>query len=103
WKNNLWTAKQFFNNDPRALAAFGNDHVDGYSRGPLMVGAWWQQGLPDADNTTFQWSGSDNTNHFFTTQDLLDRSKMIFGLQPPPLPPPVGPLTISERLKYAGT
>ena len=58
--------------------AFKNDFIDGYSSGPLMLGNYWQPPLgtdADASKTASSWSGADNTNHLFTTQDLFDQTK----------------------------
>ncbi len=60
-------------NNPLAPVLFGSDFVDGYSRGPLMTNllsltndydSGWVNSLP--------WSGDDNPNQFFTTQDFLN-------------------------------
>jgi hypothetical protein len=59
---------------PKGVRAFSGDFVDGYTYGPPMLGT----SLPfekDASRVTFGWSGSDNPNHFFSTQDFFDRSK----------------------------
>jgi hypothetical protein len=53
-------------------AAFANDFVDGYSDGPLMTGTR----LPaEDDNPYYFWPGADNTNHFFTPEELFDPTK----------------------------
>ncbi len=60
-------------NNPLAPVLFGNDFVDGYARGPLMTNLLSLTNDFDAaiDNST-PWSGDDNPNQFFTTQDLLN-------------------------------
>ena len=80
--------------------AFGQDYIDGYSAGPVMLGTSWPGGgLIDSDSSrkTFPWSGADNPNHFYTTQDLFDQSKT----RPPSLAPKVPSFT--DRLTMAGT
>jgi hypothetical protein len=44
--------------------------------------SWPQAGLPDSDSsrTNSPWAGADNANHFYTTQDLFDKSKTALGL-----------------------
>src|SRR5207247_6252917 len=56
------------------------DFVDGYTHGPPMTNTSWQ--VPSDSDTagvtprvTLGWSGSDNPNHFFTSQDFFDRAK----------------------------
>ena len=51
--------------------AFANDFIDGYSHGPLMLGTAYPA-VADQDPVTAFWSGADNTNHFFTSQDLFN-------------------------------
>lgn len=77
--------------------AVGRDFMDDYSAGPPMIGTSWS-GFGDADNprVTTAWAGADNTNHFFTIQDLFDRTKTGFGLPP-------GAITLSDRLIMAST
>ncbi|MCX7872307.1 MAG: hypothetical protein N2487_03375, partial [Verrucomicrobiae bacterium] len=56
--------------------AFQNDWFDTYSDGPLMVGVRWQNlDVPTPDDITKPWAGSDNTNSFFTFNDLIDSTK----------------------------
>jgi len=79
--------------------AFTRDYVDGYSAGPLMFGSWWRPGALDNDSTrvNFSWSSADNPDHLFTTQDLLDKSKITYS---PPLT--AGALGLAERFAAAG-
>ncbi len=79
--------------------AFGQDFIDGYSAGPVMLGTLWPVGSTDPDSLrkNFSWSGADNPNHFYTTQDLFDQSKT----RPPSLPPKAPSFT--DRLTMAGT
>jgi hypothetical protein len=61
------------------MRAFGNDYIDGYSAGPPMTGTrWLGPAATDLDNLrlTKSWPGSDNTNHFFSTQDFYDPTKV---------------------------
>jgi hypothetical protein len=59
--------------------AFAADYVDGYSAGPPMTSTHWS-GLSGADSdslrATKSWPGADNTNHFFSTQDFFDPTKV---------------------------
>jgi hypothetical protein len=81
------------------LHPFNRDFIDGYSHGPLMTGLWWPPTAPfnDADNTriNLSWSGAENTNHFFTTQDLFDKTKTAIT--------PKAGMTFPDRLLSAGT
>jgi hypothetical protein len=58
--------------------AFRNDNIDGYGDGPLQTSF---QMLGDVllpfpnDDPTKPWAGADNTNHFFTHQELFDPAK----------------------------
>jgi hypothetical protein len=70
---------------PAGVRAFEQDFIDGYSGGPPMVGTSWPRtGLPDNDSSRVNtpWAGADNVNHFYTTQDLFDKSKTALGLGP---------------------
>jgi hypothetical protein len=85
---------------PVGANAFGQDYIDGYSAGPVMLGTLWPGGgLADLDRsrTNLSWSGADNPNHFYTTQDLLDQRKT----RPPSAAPKVPYFT--DRLLMAGT
>jgi len=76
--------------------AFGMDFMDDYTAGPLMTNTWWPV-ITDADipRVNRSWSGADNPNRFFTTQDLFDRSK---------IPATAGnPFSFVDRLQMAGT
>ena len=61
---------------------FTNDNIDGYSDGQLQTtfntNADWV-----ADNPALPWAGADNTNHFFTHQELFDPAKTEIGVTPP--------------------
>ena len=52
---------------------FENDNIDGYSDGPLQEGF----SLPvDNDDPSLPWAGADNTNHFFTHQELFNSNEI---------------------------
>src|SRR6266568_2199755 len=71
--------------------AFINDFVDGYVGSPLTTIP------PDPDSkkaTKFGWSGADNLNHFFTTQELFDKNKTSIGSP--------GLFGFTDRLRIAG-
>ena len=58
--------------------AFRSHSVDGYTAGPIMTTASGFNFDPDVyrgDRTLRPWPGADNTNHFFSTQDLFDPNK----------------------------
>jgi hypothetical protein len=96
----LASVSQLFNN---GLAVFGRDFVDGYSSGPVMTGTWWPQpppppGSPDNDSARVgkPWAGADNPNHFYSTQDLFDKSKTAIGISS-------ATFSFTDRLIAAGT
>jgi hypothetical protein len=63
--NSLKNAPALLNGAP----GFANDNIDGYSDGQLQTGFQ----LPvDNDNTNYLWAGADNTNHFFTPEELFN-------------------------------
>ncbi len=75
---------------------FTSDWYDGYSGGPVMIGTWWPVTGVDGDTprTGLSWSGSDNPNRFYSTQDLFDRTKVR----------PTGAVfSFVDRLQMAGT
>jgi hypothetical protein len=80
------------------VAAFSSDNIDGYTYGqPLMTGFQ----LPGENDSTLidnqvPWAGADNTNHFFTHQELFDSTK----IQNPYAAPALG---FTDRLQQAGT
>lgn len=58
--------------------AFRTHAVDGYTAGPVMTTASGFNFDPDSyqvDRTVHPWPGADNTNHFYSTQDLFDPNK----------------------------
>ena len=59
----------------RGVTAFRNDFLDGYTVGPVTDPGWHPATDVDLSYTTKPWSGADNTNHYFTVQDLFDRTK----------------------------
>jgi hypothetical protein len=74
-------------------AAFRNN-IDGYSDGPLMITL---SGTNDYfQDVTLPWAGADNTNHFFTHQELFDPTKTQTGVISPTL-------GFSDHLMQAGT
>ncbi len=93
--NSLASVQQLFG--PAGVSAFSSDYIDGYSAGPLMTGTWWPTGPTDNDTSRvgFPWSGGDNPNRFYTTQDLFDKSKTASYIQP-------GRLSFIDRLALGG-
>ncbi len=72
--------------------------IDAYSEGPLMFGTSWPPpGVfnpnPGRVSGNSPWAGADNPNHFYSTQDLFDRTKI----------PKLSPWTLPDRLLMAGT
>lgn len=60
--------------------AFQDDYIDGYSAGPIMTNFAAFRFDPDVpgtgpDRTVQPFPGADNTNHFFSLQDLFDPAK----------------------------
>jgi len=58
--------------------AFRNDNIDGYSDGPLQTGFQLPGDVlvpSPNDNPLLPWAGADNTNHFFSHQELFDPTK----------------------------
>jgi hypothetical protein len=97
----LATVRALYGPPNSGEAAFQSDRIDGYSRGamPLFGMAGFQlPPLPDSDSTISPWSGADNTNHFFTHQELFDPAKTETGVTQPPAAP-----SFVERLQQAGT
>jgi hypothetical protein len=81
---------------PVGVNVFTGDGLDGYTDGPLMTN-WFlpgESGQPDP--TSFSWVGADNPQHYFTTQELYDRSKTAIGIGP-------AIRTFSDRLVAAST
>jgi hypothetical protein len=75
-------------------AAFQNN-IDGYSDGPLMTTNL--AGINEnGHSVNLPWAGADNTNHFFTHQELFDATKVVN-----PHASPV--LGFTDRLLAAGT
>jgi hypothetical protein len=94
---NLATVDNLFGGPPNGAGyiAFRNDNIDGYSDGPLQTGFSLPGDIIGNDNSSLPWAGADNTNHFFTHQELFDPNKTSGG----PLPAQVG---FTNRLLNAG-
>jgi hypothetical protein len=82
--NNLLSADDYY---AGRAASFANDFIDEYANGPLLSGSVMTN---DNDNPSLPWSGADNPNAFFTTQDFFDTSK-------------VGTSGFDKKLLLAGT
>ena len=52
--------------------AFRNDNIDGYSDGLLQTGFPLPGDIVANDNPSLPWAGADNTNRFFTHQELFN-------------------------------
>ena len=75
--------------------AFRNDNIDGYSDRPLQITLNTNEFLL-RDDPSKLWAGADNTNHFFTHQELFDSTK----IRNPYASPALG---FTDRLLQAGT
>jgi hypothetical protein len=56
--------------------AFRTAGIDAYSAGPVMTGTWWSPPPNFNAQANLSWAGADNQNHFYSTQDLFDKSKI---------------------------
>ncbi len=74
--NNLATVDNLFGGPPNGAGynAFRYDNIDGYSDGPLQTTFDTNADFV-ADDPSLPWAGADNTNHFFTHQELFDPTK----------------------------
>jgi hypothetical protein len=86
---------------------FSSDHIDGYTYGQFLIGVGVTgfqlprdsdsalNGVPNPPSVVGSpWVGADNTNHFFTHQELFDPAKTELGATTP---------GFVERLQQAGT
>ena len=55
--------------------AFTNDNIDGYSDGPLMTGFQLPGDVALNDDPSLPWAGADNTNQFFTLDELFNTNE----------------------------
>ncbi len=82
---------------PAGANAFRNDRIDDYSDGGLVItNRLTENNVTDpADNPNLPWAGSDNTNGYYSPQELFDSTKTA----------PSGTLNVnlSTRLLSAGT
>ena len=74
--------------------AFINDGIDGYSDGRLQTTFDTNADFLSADNPALHWSGADNTNHYFTHQELFNPAETEINVAPP---------GFVEHLQQAGT
>jgi hypothetical protein len=91
----LASVRNLFTNGP---SVFMGDGIDGYSTASMLNYSGFPQ---DPDNnpincTTYPWAGADNPNHFYTTEDLFDKTKTALGLAP-------RTYSFTDRLIAAGT
>jgi hypothetical protein len=96
-------------NSPRTLASvsalfsngpsiFNNDGVDGYTTSVQLNSAGFPKD-PDVGHAFYPWSGADNPNHFYSTQELFDESKTASFVA---APVPTNTPTFTKRLLAAG-
>jgi hypothetical protein len=100
--NNDFSSLTAVNNlfSPAGVAAFTSDNIDGYTYGqPLMTG-FQLPGEQDFNLKNIPWAGADNTNHFFTPEELFDKNVTTLGV--PPGKTAVGN-DFADRLLAAGT
>ena len=70
---NLYPASAVLAGTPFSLAtALASYNIDVYSDGPLMLGTATNESTP-SDVPSVAWSGSENTNHYFSTQDIFSQ------------------------------
>jgi hypothetical protein len=71
---NLLSVQQLFSS-MNGDTAFKRDSIDGYTAGPLMLSTYLP---PEGDDARVPrpWPGADNPNHFFTTQEFFDQTKV---------------------------
>jgi hypothetical protein len=94
--NTLASVNNLFS--PAGVAIFTSDNIDGYTYDfPLMTG-FQLPGERDSLLYKLPWVGADNTNHFFSHQDLFDPTKAETGVTQPPAQP-----SFIEHLQQAGT
>jgi hypothetical protein len=60
---------------------FANDGIDGYTDGALQASMNTNADFVVNDRAGLPWAGADNTNRFFTHQELFDLSKAAMGVQ----------------------
>jgi hypothetical protein len=80
------------------LPVLESDSIDMFSAGPLMTG-FWPTGERDLSriSRSIGSPASDNTNHFYDTQDLFDYAKTKFGANNTNF------IGFSDRISMAGT
>ena len=91
----LASVRNLFTNGP---AAFMGDGIDGYSTAAMLNSSGFFQD-PDSSPINcpnYPWAGADNPNHFYSTQDLFDKSKTALGLPP-------NAYSFTDRLLAVGT
>jgi len=96
YRNSLLNLQGVFG--PATTPSLALNYVDDNTGGPLMTNFWgWNVAFdPDATRISsplWRYFGSESPNHYFTTQDLFDSTK---------IQPQVG-YDFVERLKIAGT
>jgi hypothetical protein len=76
--NNYSTLATADNMFARGLQVFPYDNIDGYSDGPLQTGFQLPGDIvaPQNDNPDWSWAGADNTNHFFSHQELFNSNEI---------------------------
>jgi len=79
--------------------AFRNAGMDAYSAGPVMTGTWWSPPPNFNAQASLSWAGADNQNHFYSTQDLFDKSKIGSTVASSKS----SPYTFVDRLLMGGT
>lgn len=75
--DNAYTPNLLFsaNRTLASAARLGQDFVDDYSAGPLMVSSLGLANDLDGTRLSLPWPGSENSNHVFSTQDYFDPRK----------------------------
>ena len=98
--NNDFRSLTSINNlfSPAGVAVFTSDNIDGYTYSQPFMTGFQLPGEQDFNLKNIPWVGADNTNHFFSHQDLFDPTKAETGVTQPPAQP-----SFIEHLQQAGT
>ena len=73
--NTLLAAQSYYQTSPNDFLL---DGIDNYSDGPLMMSNFFTEVALNQDKINLPWSGSDNTNSFYTLHDeLFDAGKIV--------------------------
>ena len=82
--NNDFRSLASINNlfSPAGVAVFTSDNIDGYTYSQPFMTGFQLPGDQDFNLKNIPWVGADNTNHFFSHQDLFNTSETAMGVSP---------------------